>query len=162
MMRRFGIAALLALLAVFTAACELVGQGDLHVQNDQSGLGDGAILRAFEHEAGDVVPPDGMLAVAVLGGDFGRPPDFGMNGFLLLVVTDDPCPMSEGAPEVYDPADVSVVGVINVNDGSVQQMVLVADTPENRGPYWALIELTPFPDANGGHFIHRCGEVTWS
>lgn len=150
-------------VALVAAGCKLVAQGELHVANDESGLSGPAVFRAWEHEDGDFVPPEGFLAIGVIGSQFGRPPSFGLDGFLYLVSTDEPCPMSEGAPEVFEPADVRVRGVITVTDGNVNQMVLVPDTADVRGDdVWALIEIAPFPDAGGGHLVHRCGEVTWS
>lgn len=162
MKRRF--LASLAGLALFAAGCTLVGQGDLHVSNHLSGIGqDNTIFRAFVADAGDDFPPDGFLNIYVRGDDFGRPPDYGMNGFLYLVRTDEDCPQSEGAPESFTLDEVDIVGIATVTDGTVNQFFLLEDSSEVRDPRWALIEVFEIgPDFPGEHLIHRCGEVTWS
>lgn len=155
-------AAMLA-LGMFAASCTLVGQGDLHVSNDLSGIGqDNTRLLAFERDSGDVVPPQGYLALFVKGDDFGTPPSYGMNGYLYLVSTDDPCPESEGAPEAFELADVRIDGIVTVVNGSVNQFIFVPDTAATKKDNWALIdplELAGFPDQ---HLAYRCGKVTWS
>lgn len=85
-----------------------------------------------------------------------------MNGFLYLVRTSDPCPESEGRPETFMLSDVTIVGVITVTDGTVNQFVTMPDTPANREPTWALIDIGELQDYPGEHFIRRCGTVTWT
>ena len=157
---RFAVVVVLA-AAVLAASCQLVGSGDLHVQNDLSGLGeDNTTFEAFVADPGDAWPPPGELAIWVKGDDFGSPPDYGMDGFLYVVRTELECPMSEGAPEVFELTDVDIVGVASVRDGSVNQFFTMPDSSANRDPRWALIEIgTVVPD---GHLIHRCGTVTWN
>ncbi len=155
--------AALAALALFAASCELVGEGDLHISNDLSGLGaDNTILRAYEADTGEPVPPAGYLSLFVRGDDFGTPPSYGMDGYLFLVATDDACPESEGAPESFELADVDIHGIVTVIDGSVNQFVFVPDNSATKKDQWALIapvELDGFPDE---HLAYRCGTVTWS
>jgi hypothetical protein len=155
----------LAALALLVAGCTLVGEGDLHIANDESGLGaDNTIFRAFVSDSGDDFPPDGFLNVFVRGDDFGRPPDYGMNGYLYLVRTDEQCPMSEGAPEAFTLDEVEIMGIATVTDGTVNQFFLIEDTPGVRDPTWALIELfeVGLPEFPGEHAIERCGEIDWS
>ncbi|MEX2226323.1 MAG: hypothetical protein WEB52_07740 [Dehalococcoidia bacterium] len=155
--------AALGVLALAEAACELVGQGDLPVQNDLSGIGaDNTVFYAWEHESGDVWPPTGMLSLAVRGDDFGSPPSYGMDGFLYVVRTDAACPMREGGPEVFELADVTIVGVVTVTGGTVNQVLSTPDTAGVRQDRWALIEIGEFSATEPGHAIHRCGTVTWS
>jgi hypothetical protein len=162
-MKKLSLLVAIAVLGVAAAACELVGQGQLHVQNDLSGIGaDNTFLYAFEHETGDAWPPAGTLALAVQGDDFGRPPNYGMDGFLYLVRTDLDCPMSEAAPEVFELDDVTIVGVVTITDGTANQMLSMPDDPAAREDTWALIELGPFSATEPGHAISRCGTVTWS
>jgi hypothetical protein len=153
----------LPLLGLAAVACVRVGEGQLHVQNDLSGLGrNNTFLQAFAPEPGDVWPPAGFLNLWVRGDDFGRPPAYGMNGYLFLVRTSAACPMTEAGPEVFGLDEVTVTAVITVREGSVDQFVTVRDEPGVRLSTWALVEIGEFPDTGGGHFIHRCGTVTWS
>jgi hypothetical protein len=153
----------LGAVALAAAACELVGQGDLHVQNDLSGIGaDNTVFYAWEHETGDDWPPAGFLSLAVRGDDFGRPPNYGMDGYLYLVHTNAQCPMSEAAVEAFELSDVTIVGVVTVTDGSVNQVLSAPDTAGTRQDRWALIDIGEFSDTETGHAIHRCGTVTWS
>ncbi len=159
---RFAII-LLAAFAVAAASCSLVGQGDLHVSNDLSGIGaDNTTLRAFAPGSGDSFPPPGWLNLFVKGDDFGSPPAYGMNGYLYLVRTNLACPQSEGAPETFTLAQVTITGVVTVTSGSVNQFLLMQDTPANRQSNWALMEINEFAGYPGEHFIHRCGAVTWT
>src|SRR4051812_5902111 len=87
LMHLFGRRSVIALLAVFAAAaamsCTLVGQGDLHVANDLSGIGrDNTTFHAYAPEPGDVWPPAGYVNIFVTGDDFGTPPSYGMNGYV--------------------------------------------------------------------------------
>ena len=161
-MRRFSMI-VVAVLALFSAGCTLVGQGDLHIANDESGIGaDNTIFRAFVSDPGDAFPPDGYLNIFVRGDDFGQAPDYGMDGYLYLVSTDEQCPQSEGAPEAFTLDEVTIVGIATVTEGTVNQFFLTEDTADARAPRWALIELfelEAFPDE---HLIERCGDVTWS
>lgn len=162
---RFRRLAALALIAVglVAASCTIVGQGELNVANDLSGLGkDNTVLYAFAPDPGDTWPPDGYVNLAVKGDDFGSPPSYGMNGYLYLVRTDLSCPQREGAPETFRLSDVSIVGLITVTNGSVNQFVTMQDTPTNRQSRWALIDIGELQGFPGEHFIRRCGEVTWS
>jgi hypothetical protein len=162
-MRKIFIMLAIAATAFAAAACEIVGQGDLHVQNDLSGIGaDNTVFYAFEHESGDVWPPAGQLALAVRGDDFGRPPDFGMDGYLYLVRTHLECPMSEAAPEMFELDDVTIVGVVTVTDGTVNQVLTATNESSTRSARWALIEINEFEGYEPGHLIHRCGSVTWT
>ena len=155
--------AALGAIALAAAACEIVGQGDLHVSNDLSGIGaDNTVFYAFEHESGDAWPPAGTLALAVRGDDFGKPPSYGMDGFLYLVRTNQPCPMSEGAPELFELDDVTIVGVVTVTDGTVNQMLSIPDVASARQDRWALIDIGEFAGWEPGHLAYRCGTVTWS
>lgn len=163
--KRHLIGALVAMVAgAATMACTLVGSGDLHVQNDLSGLGaDNTRLQAFAPDAGDAWPPNGFVNLWITGDDFGSPPSYGMDGFLYLVRTDDACPMSEAAPEVFDLADVTIVGIVTVRDGSVNQFITMEDTAQARQDRFALIEIGTITAAGvTGHLIHRCGTVTWN
>ena len=156
--------ALLLIIAAGMAAfsCTLIGQGQLHVSNDESGIGaNNTILRAYAHNPGDTWPAEGEIGVLVQGDDFGTPPSYGLNGTLLLVNTAAQCPMSEGAPETFTMAEVAVVGDVPVIDGSVNQAFRLADTVSARAPRWALIEPVEMADFPGEHRIHRCGTVTW-
>jgi hypothetical protein len=166
--RRSPLLARLALLLLIgtglaAASCALVGQGDLHIGNDLSGIGaDNTILRAFTADPGDPWPPNGFINVYVRGDDFGRPPSYGMNGYLYLAHTDLACPQSEGAPEAFTLSDVALAGIITVTNGSVNQFVTVQDTAANRESHWALIEINELEGFPGLHLIHRCGEITWT
>jgi hypothetical protein len=158
---RLGLLGLI-ILGLAAVACRQVGYGDLHVANDLSGLGrDNTWIRALAADPGDVWPPVGYVNLWVKGDDFGQPPAYGMNGYLYLVRTDDACPQAEGAPEVFKLSDVTIVGIVTVTSGSVNQFLLMQDTPANRQATWALIETGEFPGAGGGHLIHRCGSVAW-
>lgn len=162
-MRRSAVILLLLASAAVALACRQVGSGHLNIANDLSGIGaDNTELRIYESDAGEPWPPAGALNIWVKGDDFGRPPDFGMDGYLYLVRTSKACPQSEGAPEVFALADVTITGIVTVRDGSVDQFVAIADTPGARSPRWALIEVPEFPDTAGGHLVHRCGVVTWT
>lgn len=153
----------LALFALFAASCELVGEGDLHVSNDLSGIGqDNTVLRAYAAEGSEAVPPAGYINLYIRGDDFGTPPSYGMDGYLYLVSTDDPCPESEGAPEAFELADVDINGIVTVIDGSVNQFVFVPDNASTRKDRWALIEPTELAGFPGEHLAHRCGTVTWN
>ena len=155
--------ALLALGALVAASCTLVGQGALHVANDLSGIGaDNTTLRAYVADPGDPFPPAGYANLFVKGDDFGHPPSYGMNGYLYLVSTNDPCPMSEGAPEAFTLGQVTIVGIATVTNGSVNQFFLMQDTPASRQARFALIEINELAGYPGLHLIHRCGDVTWS
>ena len=159
-------AALIVLaLAGLTAAmaCKVVGQGDLHVANDLSGIGrDNTVFRAFVADAGEPWPPAGQVNLFVHGDDIGKPPSFGFNGYLYLVRTSSACPQSEGAPEVFRLSDVTITGMITVTNGTANQFVTMPDTPANRAATWALIALDETPNTNGGHLISRCGTVNWT
>jgi len=157
------MAAALGAVAIAAAGCELVGQGTLPVQNDLSGIGaDNTVFYAWEYENGDVWPPAGFLSIAVRGDDFGLPPDYGMDGYLYLVRTNDACPMSEGALEAFALSDVTIVGVVTVTGGTANQVLITPDTAAARQDTWALIDIGEFPGAEPGHKIYRCGTVTWS
>ncbi|MEK7693295.1 MAG: hypothetical protein AAB349_03815 [Chloroflexota bacterium] len=154
---------LLAAVALAAVSCTIVGQGNLHVANDLSGIGvDNTTLRAFAPDTGDPWPPAGFVDLFVKGDDFGQPPTYGMNGYLYLVRTDLACPESEGAPEAFTLADVTLVGIVTVTNGSVNQNVTMLDTTANRQSHWALIEINELAGFPGLHLIHRCGEVTWT
>ena len=84
----------------------------------------------------------GFVDLFVKGDDFGQPPTYGMNGYLYLVRTDLACPESEGAPEAFTLADVTLVGIVTVTNGSVNQNVTMLDTAANRQSHWALIGST--------------------
>lgn len=157
------LALALALASAMAAfSCTLIGQGQLHVANDESGIGaNNTILRAYAHNPGDTWPAEGEIGVLVQGDDFGTPPDYGMNGTLVLVNTTADCPMSEGAPETFTMAEVAVVGNVPVVNGRVNQAFRLADTPAARAPRWALIETDEMADFPGEHRIHRCGTVSW-
>ena len=158
---RFAIAALV-LGSLFAASCTIVGQGDLHVSNDQSGIGaDNTTLKAFAPDPGDAFPPPGYLTLFVKGDDFGLPPSYGMNGYLYLVRTDLDCPQSEGAPEGFNLTDVNIVGVVTVTNGSVNQFLTMPDMASNRQSHWALIEINEFAGYEPLHLSHRCGTVDW-
>jgi Photosynthesis system II assembly factor YCF48 len=145
------------------ASCTLVGQGNLHVANDLSGIGaDNTIFRAFAPDPGDAWPPSGFVNVFVRGDDFGQPPSYGMNGYLYLAHTSLACPQSEGAPEAFTLSDVTLAGIMTVTNGSVNQFVMVQDTAANRQSNWALIEINELAGYPGLHLIHRCGQVTWT
>jgi hypothetical protein len=153
----------LGAVALTAAACELVGQGDLHVQNDLSGIGaDNTVFYAWEHETGDTWPPAGFLSIAVRGDDFGTPPDYGLDGYLYLVHSDAACPMSEAAIEAFALADVTVVGVVTVTGGTVNQVLSTPDSAGAREDTWALIDIGEFSATEPVHKVHRCGTVTWS
>ncbi|MEX2247204.1 MAG: YCF48-related protein [Dehalococcoidia bacterium] len=155
--------ALIVLAGMFAVSCTLVGQGDLHVANDESGLGaDNTIFRAFAPDPGDVWPPAGSMNILVKGDDFGRPPSYGMDGYLYLVRTDLACPQSEGAPEAFTLSDVTITGIVTVTGGTVNQFLTMPDTPANRQARWALIEINELAGYPGLHLIHRCGTVTWT
>lgn len=148
---------------VVAASCTLVGQGNLHVANDLSGLAiDNTTLRAYAPDPGDAWPPAGYVSLWITGDDLGSPPAYGMNGFVYLVRTDLACPQAEGAPETFRLSDVVIAGVITVTNGSVNQFLAMQDTPANRQSRWALIDVGELEGSPGEHFIRRCGEVTWS
>lgn len=148
--------------SIFAASCTLVGQGDLRVANDLSGIGaDNTTLKAFAPDPGDVFPPAGYLTLFVKGDDFGLPPSYGMNGYLYLVRTDLECPQSEGAPEGFNLSDVTIVGVVTVTNGSVNQFLTMPDIPSTRQARWALIEINEFAGYQPLHLAQRCGAVTW-
>ncbi len=145
-----------------TVSCTLVGQGHLNVANDLSGIGrDNTTLQAFAPGPGDVWPPAGQVNLWVKGDDFGKPPSYGVNGYLYLVRTGAACPQSEGAPEAFTLSQVTITGIVTVTNGSVNQFLTMADTPANREARWALIEIGEVPGYPGQHLIHRCGTVTW-
>src|SRR5262245_37351444 len=92
--RSFVRLTMLAMIAggVLAASCQLVGQGHLNISNDESGIGaDNTEFSAYIADAGDPFPPPGYLSIFVRGDDFGRPPSYGMNGYLYLVGTSAPC-----------------------------------------------------------------------
>ena len=145
------------------ASCTLVGQGHLSVANDLSGIGaDNTIFRAFAPDPGDAWPPAGTVNIFVRGDDFGQPPSYGMNSYLYLAHTGLNCPQSEGAPEAFTLANVTLAGIVTVTNGSVNQNITVADTGANRQSHWALIEINELAGYPGQHLIHRCGTVTWT
>ena len=159
---RGAVVAMLA-LAFAAVACRQVGAGDLHVANDLSGIGrDNTTFHAYAHDAGDAWPPAGQLSIYVRGDDIGNAPSYGENGFLFLVRTTDACPMSEAAPEVFKLSDVTITEVVTVLNGSMSQVGMLPDTPANRAPTWALIEIGEEPNTGGGHLIRRCGTVSWT
>ncbi len=159
---KLGVIALAA-LSLAAAGCHQVASGHLNVANDLSGLGqDNTIFRAYVADPGDVWPPAGFVNIYVRGDDFGSPPSYGMNGFLYLVRTSLACPESEGAPETFELSDVTIVGVITVVNGSVSQFVTMQDTPVNREPTWALIDIPELSGFPSEHLIFRCGTVTWT
>src|SRR5947208_15356562 len=89
---RLGVIAIFA-GALLAASCTLVGQGNLHVSNDLSGIGaDNTTLHAYAPDPGDVWPPAGYVNLQVRGDDFGTPPAYGLNSFLYLVRTSLDCP----------------------------------------------------------------------
>jgi hypothetical protein len=158
----FVVAPLLA-IAALAASCQIVGQGHLNVSNDLSGIGaDNTEFRAFAAGQGDAWPPQGKLALAVRGDDFGSPPAYGMNGYLYLVRTNKVCPESEGTPEMFELADVTIEGIVTVTDGTVNQFLTMDDTTANRQSTWALIDIPELAGWEPGHRIHRCGTVTWA
>lgn len=161
--RRIAPFAAIVGIALFAMACTRIGQGDLHVANDLSGLGaDNTTLQAFVADEGDPWPHEGDVSLWVKGDDFGDPPEFNFTGPLYLVRTEQDCPMTEAGPEVFHLDDVTITGVVTVFNGSVSQMLTMSNTPANRVSTWALIEIGEFPDTGGGHLIHRCGTVTWN
>jgi hypothetical protein len=161
--RWFWPLASLALIAAAAAGCRSVGSGNLHVANDLSGIGrDNTVLHAFAPDPGDVWPPSGYVNLAVNGDDFGRPPSYGMNGYVYLVRTSVACPMAEAALEAYKLSDVTIVGIVTVTNGSINQFVTMQDTPVNRKAVWALIDIPEAADTGGGHRIYRCGTVSWT
>lgn len=165
--RRIGISRIALLLAIVSglaaAACTLVGQGTLHVANDLSGLArDNTVFRAYAPEPGDLFPPAGYLNISVIGDDVGHPPSYGMNGYLYLVRTNAACPQAEGAPETFMLNAVTIVGVVTVRSGSIDQVVTIPDTPYARQDSWALIDIGELSGYPGQHYIYRCGTVTWT
>lgn len=157
--------ALLALLGagLLGVSCTVVGQGALHVSNDLSGIGaDNTTLHAYAPDPGDAFPPAGYVSLWVKGDDLGSPPSYGMNGYVYLVRTDLDCPMSEGRPETFTLGDVTIVGVVTVTNGSVNQFLTMQDTPANRQSHWALMDIGEVAGYPGEHLLRRCGEVTWS
>ncbi|MBI2723661.1 MAG: hypothetical protein HYX50_01225 [Chloroflexi bacterium] len=154
---------LLVLGAAVAASCTLVGQGHLNLANDESGIGaDNTTLRAYAPGPGDVWPPTGYVNLLVKGDDLGRPPSYGMNGYLYLVRTGLACPQSEGAPEAFTLPDVTITGVVTVTNGSVNQFLTMPDNAANRAARWALIDINELAGFPGQHLIERCGEVTWT
>jgi hypothetical protein len=159
---RFGLLALLA-GGLLAASCTLVGQGALHVSNDLSGIGaDNTTLHAYAPGPGDAFPPAGYVSLWVKGDDLGSPPSYGMNGYVYLVRTDLNCPMSEGRPETFTLGDVTIVAIITVTNGSVNQFVTMQDSGANRQSHWALMDIGEVAGYPGEHLLRRCGEVTWS
>lgn len=159
---RFALVLLIG-AALAAVSCTIVGQGDLHVANDLSGIGvDNTTLRAFAPDPGDAWPPAGFVDLFVKGDDFGQPPTYGMNGYLYLARTSLACPQSEGAPEAFTLADVTLAGIVTVTNGSVNQNITMQDTAANRQSHFALIEINELAGYPGLHLIHRCGEVTWT
>jgi hypothetical protein len=151
------------LLGVALASCRLVGQGDLHVANDLSGIGqDNTVLRAYAPDPGEPWPPAGFVNLFVKGDDFGKPPSYGLNSYLYLARTDAVCPQSEGMPESFELSDVTLLGIVTVVNGSVNQFVTMEDTPANRQARFVLMEVTELDGYPGEHLIHRCGTVTWT
>ncbi len=155
--------AVMLTFAVLATGCTLVGQGDLNVANDQSGIGaDNTTMHAFAADSGDPFPPPGYLNLYVKGDDFGSPPAYGMNGYLYLVRTSLACPQSEGAPEAFTLADVTIVAVVTVTDGSVDQSSIMLDSPAARQSRFALMEIGELAGYPGLHLLERCGTITWS
>jgi hypothetical protein len=70
--------------------------------------------------------------------------------------------MSEGTPEMFELDDVTIVGVVTVTDGTVNQMQSMPDDASARQDRWALIEIGELPGWEPGHLAYRCGTVTWS
>jgi len=161
---RFKLAfAAMLTLALLASACTLVGQGALNVANDQSGIGaDNTTFHAFAADSGDPFPPAGYLNLFVRGDDFGSPPSYGMNGYLYLVRTNLPCPQSEGAPEAFTLADVTIIGVVTVTNGSVNQSSIMLDSPAARQFRFASMEIPELAGYPGLHLLERCGTITWS
>ena len=154
---------LLVIAGLAAASCTLVGQGNLHVSNDLSGLAaDNTTLHAFAPDPGDAWPPAGYVNLWIKGDDLGSPPSYGMNGYVYLVRTDLACPQREGAPETFRLSDVTIAGLVTVTNGSVNQFLTMQDTPANRQSHWALIDIGEVSGFPGEHLIRRCGEVTWS
>lgn len=152
----------LAIFGLAAAGCTLVGQGTLQISNDESGLGvDNTTLYAFAADTGDPFPPAGFLALFVKGDDFGQPPSYGMNSYLYLVRTNLACPQSEGAPEGFALSDVTIVGVVTVTNGSVNQFLLMPDAPSARQSRWGLMDVLELAGYPGLHRLYRCGTVTW-
>ena len=162
-LKRAAVVAALVAGGMLIMSCRVVGTGHLNVANDLSGIGaDNTEFRAYVAESGDPWPPAGTLSISVTGDDFGRAPSYGMNGYLYLVRANAACPQSEGAPEVFTLAQVTIVGIVTVREGNVNQFLTMDDTPAARQSRFALMEIVEFPGASGGHLIHRCGTVTWS
>jgi len=160
---RFGALALMLLGGVALMACHQVGSGQLHVANDLSGIPqDNTFLHAVVKDQGDAWPGANEVGILVQGNDIGQNPGYNMNGFVYLVRTTKACPMSEGAPETFKLADVTITGVITVNNGSVNQVVTMNDGAQNRASTWALIALGEMTGYPGEHYIYRCGAVTWN
>lgn len=144
-------------------ACHQVGQGQLNVANDLSGIPkNNTFLHAVVKDQGDPWPGANEVGILVQGDDIGQNPGYNLNGFVYLVHTSKACPMSEGAPETFALSDVQITGVITVNNGSVNQVVTMNDSPQNRASTWALIALGDLQGHPGQHFIYRCGTVAWT
>ncbi len=153
----------LALTALVAVACRTVGYGELHVANDLSGLArDDTFLRAFASDPGDVFPPSGYLNLWVRGDDFGHPPSYGLNGYAYLMRGNAACPETEAGPELVNLSDFSIEGIVTVRSGSVDQFLLMEDTPANRNATWALTDINAWPGSPGSYFVYRCGTVTWT
>jgi hypothetical protein len=162
--RTLALVAFLTLVGVaaLAASCRLAGQGHLNVANDLSGIGrDNTEFRAYVADPGEPWPPPGVLNIYVRGDDFGRPPSYGMDGYLYLVSTGLPCPQSEGAPEAFTLPQVTIHGIVTVTNGSVNQFITVPDTAANRADRWALIDIPELAAYPGQHLIYRCGTVAW-
>ena len=161
--KRLAAIATMMIGAVALLACHQVGSGQLNVANDLSGIPkNNTALHAVVRDSGDAWPASGEVGILVQGDDIGQNPGYNMNGFVYLVRTSKACPMSEGAPETFALSDVTIAGVITVNDGSVNQVVTMADSAQNRASTWALIALGDLQGHPGEHFIYRCGTVTWT
>lgn len=158
----------LVLAALVFSGCRLVGNGQLLVVNDQSGLGaNDTVIFAFARETGDSWPSVGEAAIFVTGTDFGQPPAFGMDGELFLVNSAFAlCPTAGVGPHVFNFAEqaVNILGTVEVTDGVVRQWLTIPFTdPQPMRHYlsWALVDTDPLPGSNGDHMIRRCGTMSW-
>ena len=166
--RTIGAVAFMALAVLVFSGCRLVGQGQLQVVNDESGLGaNDTVVRAFAREPGDAWPPPGEAAILITGTDFGTPPDYGMDGELYFVnSTMAMCPTAGAGPHVFNIRGqaINIIGTVAVSDGNVHQwltMPFLYPQPMRRYLSWALIDTEPLPGSNGDHLIRRCGTMTW-
>jgi hypothetical protein len=166
--RKAGLTGALTLALLIFSACRLVGSGQLHVVNDESGLGaNDTVVLAFAPEAGDAWPPAGQAALLVTGTDFGVPPAFGMDGELYLVNSAFAmCPTGGVGPHVFNFAGqaVNILGTLTITDGVAHQWFTIPFTdPQPMRHYlsWALVDVDPVPGSSGDHMIRRCGAMNW-